>query len=100
MAHVRSRDRGRVVMAELGAGASGAIGLSVSRVAEMLGVSVATVRRWADLGHLASYRTPGGQRRFSREQVDAFLESRERRCASHGGGASHTRRSRRKRQPR
>ena len=27
------------------------------------------------MGHLRGYRTPGGQRRFSVEQLDAFLES-------------------------
>jgi putative resolvase len=47
--------------------------LSISDVAVMLGVSVATVRRWADAGHLASYRTPGGQRRFNPADVDSFL---------------------------
>lgn len=47
--------------------------LSISDAASILGVSVATVRRWADAGHLASYRTPGGQRRFSVAEVDAFL---------------------------
>jgi hypothetical protein len=27
------------------------------------------------MGYLQSYRTPGGQRRFSVEQLDAFLDS-------------------------
>jgi excisionase family DNA binding protein len=40
-----------------------------------LGVSLGTVRRWSDLGHLESYRTPGGQRRFSREQIQTFVDS-------------------------
>lgn len=51
------------------------LGLSASQAARLLGVSVSTVRRWSDAGALPSYRTPGGQRRFSREQIDAFLES-------------------------
>ena len=46
-----------------------------SEAAADLGVSLATVRRWSDAGHLRGYRTPGGQRRFSREQLDAFLRS-------------------------
>jgi excisionase family DNA binding protein len=46
-----------------------------SQAARYLGVSLATVRRWADAGHLSCYRTPGGQRRFSREQLDRFLAS-------------------------
>ncbi|HEY8583357.1 MAG TPA: helix-turn-helix domain-containing protein [Capillimicrobium sp.] len=53
------------------------LGLSASQAARALGVSVSTVRRWSDAGALPGYRTPGGQRRFSREQIDAFLESLE-----------------------
>lgn len=40
-----------------------------------LGVSLATIRRWTDAGHIACYRTPGGQRRFSRDQLDSFIVS-------------------------
>jgi hypothetical protein len=29
------------------------------------------------MGYLSSYRTPGGQRRFSQEQIDQFLSSLE-----------------------
>jgi excisionase family DNA binding protein len=46
-----------------------------SQAARYLGISLATVRRWADAGHLACYRTPGGQRRFSREQLETFTAS-------------------------
>ena len=46
-----------------------------SQAAGYLGVSLATVRRWSNAGHLRGYRTPGGQRRFSRDQLDAFLRS-------------------------
>ena len=46
-----------------------------SEAARYLGVSLATVRRWSNAGHLAGYRTPGGQRRFSRAQLDQFLAS-------------------------
>lgn len=46
-----------------------------SQAARYLGVSLATIRRWADAGHLSCYRTPGGQRRFSREQLDGFITS-------------------------
>ena len=51
------------------------LGLSTSAAARHLGVSLSTVRRWSDAGHLRGYRTPGGQRRFTVEQLDAFLES-------------------------
>lgn len=49
------------------------LGLSTSQAARALGVSLGTIRRWSDMGHLASYRTPGGQRRFSREQIEQFV---------------------------
>ena len=51
------------------------LGLSTSQAAQTLGVSLGTIRRWSDMGHLQSYRTPGGQRRFSAEQIERFLES-------------------------
>jgi excisionase family DNA binding protein len=46
-----------------------------SQAARYLGVSLATIRRWTDAGHIACYRTPGGQRRFSKDQLDGFLVS-------------------------
>jgi excisionase family DNA binding protein len=46
-----------------------------SQAARYVGVSLATIRRWADAGHLSCYRTPGGQRRFSRQQLDEFVAS-------------------------
>jgi excisionase family DNA binding protein len=49
-----------------------------SQAAGYLGVSLATVRRWTDAGHVACYRTPGGQRRFSRDQLDNFIASMHR----------------------
>jgi excisionase family DNA binding protein len=49
-----------------------------SQAARYLGVSLATIRRWTDAGYLAGYRTPGGQRRFSREQLDGFIDSLQR----------------------
>ncbi len=49
-----------------------------SQAADYLGVSLATVRRWTDAGHIACYRTPGGQRRFSRTQLERFISSMSR----------------------
>ena len=54
---------------------SSRLGLTASEAARHLGVSISTVRRWSDAGHLQGYRTPGGQRRFSVEPLDAFLDS-------------------------
>jgi excisionase family DNA binding protein len=50
-----------------------------SEAARYLGISLATIRRWTDAGHVSCYRTPGGQRRFSREQLDDFIASMHRR---------------------
>jgi len=55
------------------------LGLSTSQAARELGVSLGTVRRWADLGYLRAYRTPGGQRRFSADQIENFVQSLEQR---------------------
>lgn len=46
-----------------------------SQAARYLGVSLATIRRWTDAGHISCFRTPGGQRRFSRAQLDEFILS-------------------------
>lgn len=46
-----------------------------SQAARYLGVSLATIRRWADAGYISCYRTPGSQRRFSRSQLDDFVAS-------------------------
>ena len=53
------------------------LGLSTSQAAQELGVSLGTIRRWSDLGYLQSYRTPGGQRRFSHQQIAEFVASLE-----------------------
>lgn len=39
----------------------------------MLGVTVQTVQRWVDAGHLRAWRTAGGHRRLSVDSVDAFV---------------------------
>jgi excisionase family DNA binding protein len=49
-----------------------------SQAAHYVGVSLATIRRWTDAGHISCYRTPGGQRRFSRDQLDDFMSSMHR----------------------
>jgi excisionase family DNA binding protein len=57
-----------------------------SGAARHLGVSLATVRRWADAGHLDYYRTPGGQRRFSHDQLERFIASMRQPGPSAGNG--------------
>ncbi|NIP71902.1 MAG: response regulator [Gammaproteobacteria bacterium] len=46
--------------------------LTPNQVAELLMVSPVTVRRWARLGRLNAASTPGGHRRFRREDVERF----------------------------
>lgn len=46
--------------------------VSLQRAAELLGVHPATVRNWADKGELPSRRTPGGHRRFSKDDILRF----------------------------
>jgi excisionase family DNA binding protein len=62
-------------MDRMDASTTSPLGLSTSQAAHALGVSLGTIRRWSDMGYLESYRTPGGQRRFSHEQIQAFLQS-------------------------
>jgi excisionase family DNA binding protein len=54
-----------------------------SQAARYIGVSLATIRRWTDAGHIACYRTPGGQRRFSKDQLDGFIVSLQSDEATH-----------------
>ena len=50
--------------------------LSTNDLAILLNLNVSTVKRWADSGRLVCIRTPGGHRRFSLEDVYAFLRAR------------------------
>ena len=51
--------------------------ISTRAVAEVLGVSEATVKRWSDAGTLRCFRTPGGHRKFRLRDVKAFLLDHE-----------------------
>ena len=53
--------------------------LSLQQASALLGVHPATLRAWSDRGHIASRRTPGGHRRLSRADLEAWLESQRRR---------------------
>lgn len=47
--------------------------LTIGETAKRFGVTVATVRNWDKAGRITSTRTPGGQRRFRRADIDALL---------------------------
>lgn len=70
-------------------GSSTHLGLTVSQAAAELGVSVATVRRWSNAGYLKGYRTPGGQRRFTHEQIEEFVASLQPRQPAHPQSSRH-----------
>ncbi len=48
---------------------------NVGQAADYLGVSAASLRKWSNEGLVAVYRTPGGQRRYSRDDLDRFMSS-------------------------
>ena len=52
--------------------------LTVSEVAQLLGAHANSVRRWADLGLLPSYRIGlRGDRRFRPDEISSFLVSQK-----------------------
>jgi molybdopterin-binding protein len=50
--------------------------IRIGRAAEMLGVTVDTVRRWADSGRLRTTRSSGGQRLVPVEEVTRVIGER------------------------
>ena len=50
--------------------------LTIAEAAAFLRVSYSTLRRWEAAGQIAVERTPTGQRRYRRAEVDAVLTGR------------------------
>lgn len=67
--HMRMRPEPRQIL-------SAAESFSTADIADALGVSVSTVKRWVDEGILRAYRTVGGHRRLRGEDVAAAVRSR------------------------
>jgi excisionase family DNA binding protein len=49
--------------------------LTLSEVAELLGIHTSTVRNWADQGVLPVHRTQGGHRRFMRSELELWMQA-------------------------
>ncbi len=60
--------------------------LKMGEATDLLGVSTATLRRWADAGHIHAFTTPGGHRRFDQADVLAMLPRAGRRATRSRGG--------------
>lgn len=56
--------------------------LTTGQVAAIFGVTTTTVKRWADSGRLAHFRTPGKHYRFRAEDVEALKAETEREAIS------------------
>ena len=48
--------------------------LTPREVAELFRVDPKTVTRWANIGRIHSVRTPGGHRRYFREEIERMFE--------------------------
>lgn len=46
--------------------------VTLGQACKLLGVNESTLRRWADAGHVRAFRTPGGHRRFSEEDLHSL----------------------------
>lgn len=58
--------------------------LNVGQAAAYIGVSAASLRKWSNQGIVPVYRTPGGQRRFSTDDLDEFISSMRQPSQSNG----------------
>jgi len=47
--------------------------ITLGQACKLLGVNESTLRRWADAGHVRSFRTPGGHRRFSEDDLHGLV---------------------------
>lgn len=70
----KNRDAGNGAKADTSA--SAATWLSLKDASEFLGVHFTTLRAWSDRGEVRVFRTPGGHRRFSVDDLRRFLDER------------------------
>lgn len=50
--------------------------LALGAASRLVGVDPDTLRRWADEGRISAYATPGGHRRFAREDLERLVAAR------------------------
>src|SRR3990172_12000958 len=48
--------------------------LTLGQASRALGVDASTLRAWADAGRVRAFRTPGGHRRFTRDDLKALVQ--------------------------
>jgi excisionase family DNA binding protein len=53
--------------------------LSIDGACKLLGVDQSTLRRWSDSGKIPVFRTPGGHRRYSEDDLKALVRGEPRR---------------------
>lgn len=61
--------------------------LTLKEASEFLGVHFTTLRGWADRGEIPVFRTPGGHRRFSHDDLRRFLAERAQTMPAASGSA-------------
>ncbi|MDJ0907034.1 MAG: helix-turn-helix domain-containing protein [Woeseiaceae bacterium] len=61
--------------------------VSTKQATELLGVGPTTIKRWADEGRLAHYRTAGGHRRYRLSTIEALASGQD---ADRQAAAGHT----------
>ena len=59
--------------------------LRVNEASELLGVSLSTLRRWADAGKVPIHRTVGGHRRFKRQDLQVLVAAQSAPPTAPGG---------------
>jgi excisionase family DNA binding protein len=52
--------------------------VSISQASRILGVNEATLRQWTDEGKVKAFITPGGHRRYSKNELRQFMGSQQR----------------------
>jgi excisionase family DNA binding protein len=48
--------------------------LTLGQAARFLGVAQSTIRKWSDQGRVPAFYTPGGHRRYRRNDLESFLD--------------------------